>query len=401
VSLPESDHPPDSGKDAAFHPGAVLTVAAGHTVHDTYVGFVPVLLPHFVERFALSNTKAGWLAACTQMPSILQPFFGHLADRLVLRWVVMLAPAVTATGMSLVGWAPGYLGLVLLLIVVGLSSAAFHAVGSATAGHLSGPHLGKGLSVWMVGGELGSTVGPVLAGGALAALTLKGLSWLMVLGWSASFLLYRRLSIAPLHAVPSDDRPKVRHSLARMRRVMSLMVGLVVLRAMAVSAPAVFSPIFLKEEGSSSLVAAAAVTLFQAAGMVGTLGAGWISDRLGRRVVLLFGATAGPAGLLLFTALEGWARFPFLALAGAATLSIHPVCMALVQETFPESRGLANALYLSTVFVVSSAAAVVVGILGDGIGLRPAFVVSALITLLSVPLILVLPRDRARVPAGA
>ena len=74
--------------------------------------------------------------------------------------------------------------------------------------------------------------------------------------------------------------------------------------------------------------------------------------------------------------------------------------MALVQETFPESRGLANALYLSTVFVVSSAAAVVVGILGDGIGLRPAFVVSALITLLSVPLILVLPRDRGRVPAA-
>ena len=181
---------------------------------------------------------------------------------------------------------------------------------------------------------------------------------------------------------------------------MTLMVGLVVFRAMAVSAPAVFSPILLKEEGNSTMVAAAAVTLFQAAGMVGTLGAGWISDRLGRRVVLLFGATAGPAGLLLFTALEGWARFPFLALAGAATLSIHPVCMALVQETFPESRGLANALYLSTVFVVSSAAAVVVGILGDGIGLRPAFVVSALITLLSVPLILVLPRDRGRVPAA-
>src|SRR3989337_675083 len=157
-----------------------MTVAAGHTVPDTYVGFVPVLLPHFVERFALSNTKAGWLAAFTQMPSILQPFFGHLADRLVLRWVVMVAPAVTATVMSLVGWAPGYLGLVLLLITVGLSSAAFHAVGSATAGHLSARHLGKGLSVWMVGGELGSTVGPVLAGGALAALTLHGTSSLIV-----------------------------------------------------------------------------------------------------------------------------------------------------------------------------------------------------------------------------
>lgn len=396
MSIAESDSPAIGATDAGFRPGAVLTVAAGHTVHDTYVAFVPVLLPRFVERFGLSNTKAGWLAACTQMPSILQPFFGHLADRLVLRWVVMVAPAVTATLMSVAGWAPGYPSLALLLIVVGISSAAFHAVGSATAGHLSAEHLGKGLSVWMVGGELGSTLGPLLAGAALAVLTLHQLSWMMLLGWAASFALFLRLRRAPVHVVTHADRPDWRQAIRRMRRMLLLMAGLVVLRAMAVAAPAVFSPIFLKQEGNSGLVAAAAVALFQAAGMAGTLAAGWISDRVGRRAVLMFGSTAGPLGLLLFTLLEGWARFPFLALAGAATVSMHPVCMALVQETFPESRGLANALYLSTVFVLSSGAAVMVGILGDGIGLRSAFVVSALITLLSVPLILALPEARRR-----
>jgi len=396
VSLTESDHSEHPHPDSTFHPGAVMTVAMGHTMHDTYVGFVPVLLPHFVERFTLTNTKAGWLAACTQLPSILQPFFGHLADRLVLRWVVMLAPAVTATVMSLVGWAPNYLGLAALLVVVGLSSAAFHAVGSATAGHLSGAHLGKGLSVWMVGGELGMVIGPLLVGGALAVLGLKGISWLMVLGWTASYVLYRRLRTEPIHAVASTERPDWRRSVGRMRPMLTLMAGLVVLRAMAVAAPGVFAPIFLKQEGSSTLVAAAAVTVFQAAGMFGTLAAGWVSDRVGRRAVLLFGALVGPAGLLAFTALEGLGRFPFLFLAGAATLSMHPVCMAVVQETFPESRGLANAIYLSTAFVMSSGAAVVVGILGDHIGLRPAFVVSALVTLLSVPLMLRLPRDRHR-----
>ena len=175
-----------------------------------------------------------------------------------------------------------------------------------------------------------------------------------------------------------------------------LMGGLVILRAMSVSAPWVFTPILLKHEGSSGLVAAAGVTLFQASGMLGTLGAGWLGDRVGRRKVLLFGAIVGPASLLVFTALDGWIRFPFLGLAGAAMVSMHPVCMAMVQETFPESRGLANALYLSTVFVVSSGAAVAVGALSDGIGLHSAFVVSALITLLSIPLILMLPGSRKR-----
>ena len=137
--------------DAAFRAGPVVTISAGHAVHDTYAGFLPVLLPSFVQRFALSNTKAGALSAFTQLPSLLQPVFGHLADRLTLRWMVTLAPGVTATLMSLVGWAPTYAVLALFLIATGISSAAFHAVASATAGRLSARRLGRGMSIWMVG----------------------------------------------------------------------------------------------------------------------------------------------------------------------------------------------------------------------------------------------------------
>jgi FSR family fosmidomycin resistance protein-like MFS transporter len=378
--------------DSSFRAGPILTISAGHAAHDTYIGFLPVLLPSFVERFGLSNTRAGALSAFTQLPSLLQPVFGHLADRLALRWMVTLAPGVTATVMSLAGWAPTYAVLALLLTTAGISSAAFHAVASTTAGRLSARHLGRGMSIWMVGGELGSALGPLLAAGALSLLALRGLAWLMLLGWAASFALHLQLSRLPSD-LPSAARPGWRRAVGGMRRVMGIMTGLAVLRGMALSAPWTFGPILLKEEGSSDLLAGAALTLFLAAGMVGTLGAGWLSDRVGRRVILLFGTVAGPAGLLLFIAVGCWTRFIFLALAGAGTVALHPVCMALVQGTFPESRGLANALYLSTVFIVSSVAAVVVGALGDAIGLRPAFVISAAVTFLSIPLICLLPRD--------
>jgi MFS transporter, FSR family, fosmidomycin resistance protein len=389
------------GDEGGFRPGRVLTIAGGHASHDTYIGFLPVLLPRFVERFALSNTLAGWLSACTQLPSILQPVFGHLADRLVLRWVVILGPAVTASIMSLTGWAPSYAVLALLLVAAGLSSAAFHAVGSAAAGRLSGHHLGKGLSLWMVGGEAGSSLGPVVAAAALTVLTMKELGVLMLLGWSASFLLYLQLRKAPLQAVSGEDRPHWRHSLGRMRRIMALMGALVVLRAMAISAPAVFAPLLLKEEGSSAFVAGAAVTLFQAAGVLGTLFAGWLSDRVGRRPVLISAVLIGAPSVLAFVGLHGWVRFVFLAVAGANLVSLHPIYMALVQQTFPESRGLANAIYLSMVFIISSGAAVVVGALGDAAGLRWAFVTGALIAFLSIPLILLLPREEDRVAAPA
>lgn len=395
VENPPSEKGEAAAPDASFRSGPVLAISAGHAAHDTYIGFLPVLLPSFVERFGLNNTRAGALSAFTQLPSLLQPVFGHLADRLALRWMVTLAPGITATVMSLVGWAPSYAVLALLLTTAGISSAAFHAVASATAGRLSVRHLGRGLSIWMVGGEFGSAVGPLLAAGALGLLTLKGLAWLMILGWAASIALHLQLRRIP-PGFGQAERPHWRRALGGMRRVMGIVTALAVLRGMALSAPWTFGPILLKEEGSSDLMAGAALTLYLAAGMVGTLGAGWFSDRVGRRLILLGGTLAGPAGLLLFIAVGGWTRFIFLALAGAATVALHPVCMALVQETFPESRGLANALYLSTVFIVSSAAAVVVGALGDAIGLRPAFVISGAVTFLSIPLIFMLPQSRRR-----
>ena len=395
MSLVE-DVPPPPGEepapDASFRVGPIITISAGHAAHDTFIGFVPVLLPSFVERFGLSNTKAGALSAFTQLPSLLQPVFGHLADRLALRWMVTLAPGVTATLMSLTGWAPGYAVLALLLTTAGISSAAFHAVASATAGRLSVRHLGRGLSLWMVGGELGSAVGPLLAAGALALLTLKGLAWLMILGWAASLALHVQLRRVP-PGFGQVERPHWRLALGRMRRVMGIVGALAVLRGMALSAPWTFGPILLQDEGHGNLASGAALTLYLTAGMVGTLGAGWLSDRLGRRVILLGGTLAGPSALLLFIAVGGWTRFIFLALAGSATVALHPVCMALVQEAFPESRGLANALYLSTVFIISSVAAVAVGALGDAIGLRSAFVISGAVTFLSLPLIFLLPPD--------
>ena len=62
--IPEVATPPP-GPDDPFRPGRMLTIAGGHAAHDTYVAFLPMLLPRFVERFDLSNTQAGWLSACT------------------------------------------------------------------------------------------------------------------------------------------------------------------------------------------------------------------------------------------------------------------------------------------------------------------------------------------------
>ena len=145
-----------------FQTDRVVTISAGHAVHDTYTAFLPPLLPAFIESMSLSKAEAGLLTVFLQAPSLLQPVIGYLADRVSLRYVVILTPAVTATAMSLLGIAPGYAVLAMLLMVVGLSSATLHAVAPVIAGRLSGTRLGRGMGFWMVGGELGRTLGPLI-----------------------------------------------------------------------------------------------------------------------------------------------------------------------------------------------------------------------------------------------
>ena len=91
--------------ESEFQAEQVFTIASGHFVHDIYSAFLAPLLPLIIERLSLSLTLAGSLSAFMQFPSILTPFIGHLADKYNLRYLVILAPALTATFMSAMGLA--------------------------------------------------------------------------------------------------------------------------------------------------------------------------------------------------------------------------------------------------------------------------------------------------------
>ena len=77
-----------------FQTGQVITVAGAHFVHDTYSAFLAPLLPLIQDKLGVGYTLAGSLAIFMQLPSLLNPFIGYLADRANLRWFIILAPAL-------------------------------------------------------------------------------------------------------------------------------------------------------------------------------------------------------------------------------------------------------------------------------------------------------------------
>ena len=375
-----------------FQTDGVLTISAAHAVHDTYTAFLAPLLPAFIANLALSKTEAGVLTVFMQGPSLLQPFIGHLADRVNLRYFVILAPAVTAAMMSLLGVAPGYGVLALFLAVTGLSSASLHAVAPVIAGNLSGRSLGRGMGFWMVGGELGRTLGPIVIVTAVRLLGLEGTPWLMIGGFLASAVLYVRLRGVPTRPVNAGQGLPWRQALRGMGPLLIPLAGIIVARLFMTRSLTTYLPTFLSEEGAGLWLAGASLSLLEAGGVVGALLGGAMSDRLGRRLVLFISMLTTPLLMFAFLASDGWPRFPLLLMMGFTALSVTPVMMALVQESFPENRALANGVYMSFSFLLSSGVIVVLGAMGDLFGLRLAFTVSAVITLLGLPLVLVLPR---------
>ncbi len=377
--------------ETTFQAGRVTTVASAHAVHDTYSAFLPPLLPAFVERLSLSTSAAGLLTVFIQGPSLLQPVFGHLGDRVDPRMLVVLTPAVTAVCMSLLGVAPAYAALALLLTVAGTSSAVLHSVGPVVAGRLSGLRLGRGMSFWMVGGELGRTLGPLAVVSAVAVLGLGGLPWLMAAGIAASAVLFWTLRSVRIEVPASEGTRSGREALRDLRPLLAPLTGFVLARSFQMAAITTYLPLYLRERGASLWLAGASLTILEAAGVVGAMAAGTLSDRLGRRGFMLASIVGTPLLMLLLPAAHGVAQGALLAAMGLLGISVTPVVMAVVQEAAPASRSLANGVYMALSFGVRSTVILLVGALADATGMTTAFTVSAVVTLTGVPFALLLP----------
>ncbi len=381
---------------AGFGARGVAALAAGHGVHDTYSGFLPPLLPELMGAMALSRAEAGALTVFLQGPSLLQPLVGHIADRTDLRRAVALAPAVTAVAMSLLPAVTGYLAAAALLLVAGLAAAVLHAAGPPLAGRLSGRHLGSGMGLWMVGGELGRAVGPVVVVTAIQFLGHGGTPWLALGGGAASAALLAQAGRWPT----PEPRPRADgDSFARgLRDLVPLLVPLAVLiaaRSFVVAAATVYLPMALRERGTGLWLSGAALTLVEAAGVAGAMAGGWLSDRVGRRRVLALSLLGASALLTALDLARGAARAALLAPLGLVALAGTPAIMAIVQEAVPARRSLANGLYMALAFTVRSAVVVLVGAIADRLGFSATYLLCAAAGLAAVPAALALPRPAA------
>jgi FSR family fosmidomycin resistance protein-like MFS transporter len=378
-----------SKEETEFRWGDILTIIGGHFIHDTYTAFVAPLLPLIIEKLSISLTAAGGLTAIMQFPSVLNPLIGYLADRVNLRYFVILAPAATATLIGLMGITPSYGALAVLLFLAGISSAAFHSPAPPMIATVSGQRVGMGMSLFMAGGELGRTLGPIVAVAAAAAWGLEGMSRLTVVGWASSLILFWRFK--NITAQKEDSEPADLKVILPTLTLFFIPLSLIVLARGFVSVSiTTFLPTFLTEEGASLAQGGIMLAILEGGGVLGAIFSGTVSDRIGRHTTLIAAFGLATLFTLIFLNTSGWLVIPVLFLLGFFSLAPGPVLLALVQDHYPEHRAVANGFYLMLAFLIRSGVLLLVGWAGDTWGLRTAFYASAFLGLLAIPAILLL-----------
>ena len=370
----------------------VIAVSIAHFIHDVYSSFLAPLLPLLIEKLSMTLTQAGLLSTVMQLPALINPWIGSLADRISVRWFLILAPALTAVPMSLIGIAPTYGVLLTLMLFAGISVSVFHVPAPVVVARMSANRKGLGMSFFMVGGEAARAAGPMVAVGIVALMGLDGFYPVMVVSFVCSALLFFATRDLPVTRTARTPVPLIQ-TWRDMRPILMPITGILVARGFMHGCMASFLPTFIAMNTGNLWLAGAGLTIFEIAGVAGVMVAGSLSDRIGRRRMLTLSLLGAPVSLLAFVWVDGWLAYAMLVLTGFTLLSTTPVMLALVQENAVESPSAANGLFMMISFLARSAVVVIVGMSGDLIGLKSTYIIFALVGFIGLPFAFKLPAD--------
>ncbi|WP_457551440.1 MFS transporter [Desulfobacula sp.] len=375
-------------KTQKFQTGRVTLVAFSHFIHDMYTSFLAPLLPLIIEKLSLTLSQAGLLSTVMQIPALLNPFIGLFADNKGLaRWMVILAPTLTAIPMSFILNASSYYTLLILAFFAGISVALYHVPSPVLVAKYSGGKKGLGMSFFMTGGEAARTFGPMFAVAAVSFLGQDHFYFVIGFAGLTSVLLYFTLE-------KEEEKSSIKRtgslkaSFLEIKHVLIPLSGILAARSFMHASMGVFLTISVERQTGSLWLGGAALALYEAFGVAGVLSAGTLSDWLGRQRVLFWVLMVAPVAILIFAFTTGILKIIMLAITGFTVLSTTPVMLAIIQENAKDNPSAANGLFMMISFAVRSIAVVIAGVIGDLAGLENIFVVSAVIGFTAIPFLL-------------
>ncbi len=332
---------------------------------------------------------AGALSLVQKLPSLFNPLIGLIADKGAIRSAIIATPVITILSMSLLGLSPSTTILATLLFVCGVSAAILHVTAPVLMRRVSGDRIGRGMSFFMFGGEIARTLGPLIITTAVSCWGLEGTWRLIPIGLVASLGLFVNLRTIDKEHIQHPNKGKktsIEKNLRDAAPFFLLVAPSILFRGFSKTALTTFLPAYMVENGYSIRTAAIALAFLELAGAGGALMAGSLSDKVGRKTVLLVIMALSPLLMFLFTLASGLLQWVMLGTMGLVFFASTPVFMAMIHDLDSDRPAFTNGIFMTISFAASSIVALLVGVFADQYGFIKTYQITAVLSLCALPL---------------
>jgi FSR family fosmidomycin resistance protein-like MFS transporter len=367
--------------------GRLLALSWAHLLNDGASNYLPGVLPAILVALGEPVSVAGALMAALIVGQALQPTTGWLADRIGGNGLTVVGLLLSSVGGGLLGFVPSTGLLVLALLIIGAGGAMFHPQALAGVRSVAGGRVAFVTSVFLVGGEFGRGLWPTVASFLVVHL---GMHWLWLVGLPGVLTAPFLLRFAPKLLKRAGHGARVQWS--GRRGVTASLVAYRGVQAFTTYVFVTFVPILWHLRGKSLVTGASVITVMVTVGILGNLAGGHLSDRIGRRPVLVVSSLMTAACLLPTVYLSGVWVWIFAALVGMSVFFAASTTVLIGQDIFPENRSMGSGMALGLTNAIGSVLVLLVGFAVGGGDLVDVFWLVAILSAASTALAFTFPR---------
>ncbi len=357
----------------------VFLLSFAHLTHDIYTSFLAPILPLLIQKLGISVMEASLLDVIRRIPALFNPYLALIISRKDIRFFTITSPISTAILMSLIGIAPNYIILLILLFLAGISSQIFHISAPTIVKEIT-PKMGFGMSMFMVGGELARTIAPLIATAAISIWGLEGLWKTIVFAFFASFFLWWQLGKIKGNFKPKTQKKADFKIFLRYKTFFLTIAGFMFFQSFAKIFFSFYLPLYLTNIGENLTKANVSLSFFQFFAIIGTFLAGNIADKIGNRKTLIISTFLAIVSMSFFIFFH--LIYLSLILLGLSLFSTGPVMLSIIHNQ--ENSTALNAVYMMLAFLIPALVTLLIGILSDLIGLKNITTIAFLFLLIAL-----------------
>lgn len=371
----------------------LVAIAFSHLLNDTVQSLIPAIYPLVKESFQLNYTQIGLITLTFQLTaSILQPLVGMWTDKRPQPFALVAGMGATLLGLVILSQARSFHMIIGAVAFVGVGSSIFHPEASRMAYMAAGGRRALAQSVFQLGGNAGSALGPLLAALIIVPLGQATVGWFVVLPLIAMVVLWRvgrwylRVMAIQTHRA-SRTAQVVRTSLpkAKVVFIVSMLLLLIFSKQFYLASMTSYYIFYLIGRfGLSVQEAQVQLFAFLGAAAIGTLAGGLLADRVGYKNIIwlsILGAT--PFTLLLPYADQFWTTVLAVS-AGFILASAFSAILVYAQLMIPGRVGLVSGLFFGFAFGMAGVGSAVLGRLADATSIYTVFTVCSFLPLIGL-----------------